>query len=67
MESRDIVESITSEFETPRRPRSGNRPEGPAVRQQGSARLPLTDPPRSLSGFHTNLFNLILFKAHVLM
>ena len=75
MESRDIVESVTSEFETPRRPRSENRPEGPAARQQGSARLPLTDPPRSSSGSHTNLSDefvvhtefFIQFKAHVLL
>lgn len=52
MESRDIVESVTSEFETPRRPRSGNRREGPAARQQGPACIPLMDPPRSSSGSH---------------
>ena len=55
MESRDIVESITSEPETPRRPRSGNRPEGLAARQRVSARNPLSEPPRSSLGSHTNL------------
>ena len=57
MESRNIVDSITSEPETPRRPRNGNRPEGLAARQRVSARNPLSEPPRSSLDSHITLLD----------
>ena len=56
MEGRDIAGSVTSDFETPRRPRSKtSRSEGPAARRQGSRSAMLTDPPGSLSAFTASL------------
>ena len=70
MEGRDIADSVTSDFETPWRPRGKtSRLEGPAAWRQGSRLAILTDPPRPSSAllllYHTSNYAVLLLNIKI--